>query len=117
MAMADGYAHGTYAQGAGHPAFVNLHSAAGIGHALSNVFTAFRNRTPLVITAGQQARSLLPHALYLFAERPTDLPQPCVKWTSEPARAADVPAAIVQAFAVARTPPFWPTFVSVPVDD
>ncbi len=67
------------ANGAGHPAFVNLHSAAGIGHALSNVFTVFRNRTPLVITAGQQARSLLPHALYLFAERPTDFPQPYVK--------------------------------------
>ena len=51
-----------FAQGSRGPAFVNLHSAAGVGHALGSVFTAFRNQTPLVITAGQQARSLLPLA-------------------------------------------------------
>ena len=46
VAMADGFA-----QGSRRPAFVNLHSAAGVGHALGNVFTAYRNQTPLVITA------------------------------------------------------------------
>ncbi len=112
VAMADGYAQGT-----GRPAFVNLHSAAGVGHALGNLFTAFRNGTPMVVTAGQQARSLLPRAPYLFAERATEFPRPYVKWASEPARAEDVPEAIAHAFAVARTPPFGPTFVSVPVDD
>src|SRR6185369_8871705 len=40
--------------------FVNLHSAAGVGNALGNIYTAHRNQTPLVITAGQQARSILP---------------------------------------------------------
>ena len=112
VAMADGYAQAT-----GRPAFVNLHSAAGVGHSLGNLFTAFRNQTPLVVTAGQQARSLLPRAPYLFAERATEFPRPYVKWASEPARAEDVPDAIAQAFAVARTPPCGPTFVSVPVDD
>ena len=71
VAMADGYAQGT-----GRPAFVNLHSAVGVGHALGNIFTAFRNQTPLVITAGQQARSLLPRAPYLYSERPTEFPPP-----------------------------------------
>lgn len=112
VAMADGFA-----QGSGSPAFVNLHSAAGVGHALGNIFTAFRNQTPLVITAGQQARSLLPRAPYLFAERATEFPQPYVKWANEPARAEDVPTAIAHAFAVALTPPCGPVFVSVPVDD
>ena len=50
VAMADGYA-----QAMRDAAFVNLHSAAGVGHALGSIFTAFRNRTPLVVTAGQQA--------------------------------------------------------------
>jgi hypothetical protein len=54
VGMADGYAQAT-----GRAAFVNLHSAAGLGHALGNLFTAFRNKTPMVVTAGQQARSLL----------------------------------------------------------
>ena len=56
VGMADGYAQATR-----NAAFVNLHSAAGVGHAMGNIFTAFRNRTPLVITAGQQARSILPY--------------------------------------------------------
>ncbi len=112
VAMADGYAQGT-----GRPAFVNLHSAVGVGHALGNIFTAYRNQSPLVITAGQQARSLLPRSPFLFSERATEFPRPYVKWASEPARAADVPDAVAHAFAVANTPPYGPAFVSVPVDD
>ncbi|MGQ3176108.1 MAG: thiamine pyrophosphate-binding protein, partial [Blastomonas fulva] len=54
VAMADGYAQATR-----NAALVNLHSSAGTGHALGNLFTAFKNQTPLVITAGQQARSIL----------------------------------------------------------
>ena len=53
----------------------------------SSIFTAMRNRAPLVITAGQQNRSLLPTEPFLFAEQATELPRPYVKWSSEPARA------------------------------
>lgn len=60
VGMADGYA-----QAARNAAFVNLHSAAGVGHAMGNIFTAFRNRTPMVITAGQQARSIPPFDPFL----------------------------------------------------
>ena len=55
VGMVDGYAQATR-----NAAVVNLHSAAGVGHAMGSIFTAYRNRTPLVITAGQQARSILP---------------------------------------------------------
>jgi benzoylformate decarboxylase len=112
VGMADGYAQAT-----GRPAFVNLHSAAGLGHALGNLFTAFRNKTPLVVTAGQQARSLLRMRPYLFAEDAEQFPKPYVKWSSEPARSEDVPAAIAQAFLTAMQHPRGPTFVSVPSDD
>src|SRR4029453_6526630 len=86
VAMADGYAQAT-----GRAAFVNLHSAVGVGHALGSIFTAMRNRTPLVITAGQQNRALPPTEPFLFAEQATEFPRPYVKWSSEPARAEDVP--------------------------
>jgi benzoylformate decarboxylase len=112
LGMADGYAQATR-----NAAFVNLHSAAGVGHALGNLFTAYKNQTPLVVTAGQQARSILPFEPFLFAERPTEFPQPYVKWAVEPARAEDVPAAIARAYHIAMQPPFGPTFVSIPVDD
>lgn len=112
VAMADGYAQATR-----NAALVNLHSSAGVGHALGNVFTAYKNQTPLVITAGQQARSILGYEPFLFAERATEFPRPFVKWAVEPACAQDVPAAIARAYHVAMEPPCGPTFVSVPVDD
>ncbi|ABD08631.1 benzoylformate decarboxylase [Rhodopseudomonas palustris HaA2] len=112
MAMADGYAQATRNAG-----FVNLHSAAGVGNALGNIYTAFKNQTPLLITAGQQARSLLPLQAFLGAERASEFPRPYVKYSIEPARAEDVPAAIARAYYVAMQPPCGPTFVSVPIDD
>jgi benzoylformate decarboxylase len=112
VAMADGFA-----QARNDAALVNLHSATGVGHALGSIFTAYKNQTPLVITAGQQARSILPFEPFLFSEQAAQLPKPYVKWSNEPARAADVPAAIARAYYVAMQPPRGPTFVSIPVDD
>jgi len=112
LGMADGFAQATR-----NAAMVNLHSSAGVGHALGNLFTAYRNQTPLIVTAGQQARSILPFEPFLFAEQATEFPKPFVKWAVEPARAQDVPAAIARAYYVAMQPPCGPVFVSVPVDD
>ena len=112
IGMADGYAQATR-----NAAFVNLHSAAGVGNALGNIYTAHRNQTPMVITAGQQARSILPLQAFLYAERASEFPRPYVKFAVEPARAEDVPAAIARAYYVAMQPPCGPTFVSVPIDD
>ena len=112
VAMADGFA-----QARGDAALINLHSAIGVGHALGSIFTAYKNQTPLVITAGQQARSILPFEPFLYSEQAAQLPKPYVKWSSEPARAADVPAAIARAYYAAMQPPRGPTFVSIPVDD
>jgi benzoylformate decarboxylase len=112
VAMADGFA-----QARGGAAFVNLHSAIGVGHAVGSLFTAYRNQTPLVVMAGQQARSILPFEPFLYSEQATNLPRPYIKWSCEPARAADVPAAVARAYFTAMQPPRGPTFVSVPADD
>ena len=104
VAMADGYA-----QAGRRAVLVNLHSAGGVGHGLGQVFNAYRQRTPMIVLAGQQARSLLPDRA-VPGRRPT---RPCsrgpyVKWSCEPARAADVPAAIARAHHVATQPPCGP---------
>ena len=112
VGMADGYAQATR-----NATFVNLHSAAGVGHAMGNIFTAFKNRTPMVITAGQQARSLMQLDPFLFSNQATELPKPYVKWSCEPARAQDVPQAIARAYYIAMQEPRGPVFVSVPADD
>jgi benzoylformate decarboxylase len=112
VGMADGYAQATR-----NAAFVSLHSAAGVGNAMGNIFTAFKNRTPMVIMAGQQARSIMPFDPFLFSANAVDLPKPYVKWSVEPARASDAPLAVARAYYIAMTPPRGPVLVSIPVDD
>nr|MCH9761886.1 hypothetical protein [Actinomycetes bacterium] len=110
--MADGYA-----QKSGRPGVASVHTAAGLGNAMASIITAWRNQTPLVVTAGQQTRAMLPTEPYLASPQSTLLPQPYVKWAIEPARAADVPGAMARALLAATTPPCGPTFVSIPEDD
>ncbi len=112
VGMADGHA-----QASGQLGVVNLHSAAGVGHAMGNIYTASKNQAPLLIIAGQQSRSLLLRDPYLFSPEATELPKPHVKWSIEPARAADVPAAIARAAYTALAEPCGPVLVSVPADD
>ncbi|MEL7726773.1 benzoylformate decarboxylase [Achromobacter sp. JD-1] len=112
VGMADGYAQATR-----NASLVNLHSAAGVGNAMGNLFTAYKNRTPMVVVAGQQARGILPFDPFLSSSHAADLPRPYVKWSAEPARAEDVPLAIARAYYLAMMPPRGPVLVSVPVDD
>ena len=112
VAMAD-----VYAQATGKPALVNLHTAAGMGNALGNIESAWYNKAPLVITAGQQTREMLLVEPYLTNVQPHAIAQPFVKWAYEPARAEDVPAALMRAFAIAVQPPMGPVFLSIPMDD
>jgi benzoylformate decarboxylase len=112
VSMADGYAQYT-----GDAAMVSLHSVGGVGHAMGGLATAFRNNTPLVVISGQQSRELLTGEPFLGSVEAANFPKPYVKWSCEPARAADVPAAILRAHQVATSAPCGPTLVSVPADD
>ena len=112
VGLADGFA-----QASRNAAFVNLHSAARVGHAMGNIFTAYKNCTPMVITAGQQAWSILPFDPFLYSNQATELPKPYVKWSVEPARAEDVPLAIARACCIAMQQPRGPVLVSIPADD
>lgn len=112
VGMADGYAQAT-----GRPAHVNLHTAPGTGNGMGNLVTAWHNRTLLIVTAGQQTREMLLIEPRLTSRRATELPQPYVKWSHEPVRAQDVPAALMRAYATAVQPPAGPVFLSLPLDD
>ena len=112
VAMADGFAQAT-----GRPALVNVHTGAGLGNAIGNVITASLNKTPLIVTAGQQTREMLLMEPWLTNVEATMLPRPWVKWAYEPVRAEDVPAAFMRAIATALQPPAGPVFLSLPLDD
>lgn len=115
-AAAVGAADG-FAQANRTPAIVNVHTSAGLSNAMSNILTAYMNRTPLIITAGNQTREMLLMEPWLTNIEPAELPKPWVKWSYEPVRAEDVPAAFMRAYAMAMQPPTGPVFLSVPLDD
>jgi benzoylformate decarboxylase len=112
VGMADGYAQAT-----GRPTHVNLHTAPGVGNAVGGIFNAQANKSPLVITAGQQVRPQITIEANLTNRDATLGPQPYVKWSHEPPRAQDVPGAIGRAIHHAMLPPRGPAFVSIPMDD
>jgi len=112
VAMADGFAQAT-----GRPALVNLHTSAGTGNGMGNIMTAFLNKTPLIITAGQQTREMILCDPMLTNRDETMLPRPYVKWAYQPTRAQDVPGAVMRAYALALQPPAGPVYLSIPLDD
>src|SRR2546423_3735845 len=112
VGMADGYA-----QASGRPTLVNLHTAPGVGNGMGAIFNAQANKTPLVVTAGQQSRSLMTLQANLTNRDAVRMPHPLVKWSYEPPRAEDVPHAIARAAHLAALPPRGPVFVSIPFDD
>src|SRR5215216_5772781 len=111
LGMAEGYA-----KGVGNAALVNLHTAPGLGNAMGALATAYHDKTPLVVTAGQQDRrhvALEP----LLTGRLVELARPYVKRSHEPVRAEDVPKELLRAYHTAMQPPTGPVFVSIPMDD
>ncbi len=112
VAVADGLS-----QSLRRPVLVNLHTGAGTGNAMGAIVTAYLNKTPLIITAGQQTREMLLIEPLLTNIDATLMARPWVKWSYEPARAEDVPAAFMRAHATAIQPPAGPVYLSLPLDD
>jgi benzoylformate decarboxylase len=112
VGMADGYA-----QASRGPGLVNLHTAPGLGNAMGAIFNAQANKSPLLITAGQQVRAQITMQANLTNRDATRVPHPFVKWSYEPPRAQDVPAALARGIHHAMLPPAGPAFVSLPMDD
>src|SRR5262245_48825761 len=110
VGMADGYAQATR-----RPAFLNLHTSAGLGNAIGNLTNAQANRTPLVVTAGQQDRRHLV-ADPLLSGNLTGLARAVSKWTHEVRNASELGTILRRAFADAASSPAGPVFVSIPMD-
>src|SRR3984957_7166237 len=110
VSMADGYA-----QASGKPAFVNLHTAGGLGHGMGAIMNAKIARTPLVITAGQQD---LRHFLAdpQLAADLVGMAAPIAKWCFEPNSLDDLPLILRRAFHNSMSPPRGPVFLSLPMN-
>ena len=110
MAMADGFS-----MASGSLGVVNLHVCPGLGNAMGMLYNAFREGTPLLVTAGQQDRRLAGDAPILGGQ----MVETVTAWTKsavEVQHLADLPSAVRRAVQVALTPPTGPVFLSLPVD-
>lgn len=110
VGMASGYALAT-----GSPALVLLHTTAGFGNAVGAIATARTNKAPLVILVGQQDRRHVASEPFL-AGHLDGLAGTYPVSTRQPARPADVPAAIARAAHEAALHR-GPTVVVVPMSD
>ena len=113
VGMADGFSQAS----GGIPTHVNLHTAPGVGNAMGAIFNAQANKSPLLITAGQQVRAHITMQANLTNRDAIRVPHPFVKWSYEPPRAQDVVAALARGIHHASLPPKGPAFVSLPMDD
>lgn len=111
LGMADGFAQVT-----GRPTLVSLHAAAGSGNAMGALTNAVYARSPLVLMAGQQVRTVVGMEGMLSNVDPTQLMRPLVGWAGEPTCAEDVPRSLAQAVFEAELRR-RPTYLSVPYDD
>lgn len=110
MAMADGY---TLASGT--PGVVNLHISCGLGNAMGMLYNAYREGTPLIVTAGQTDRRLKFEEPILWGDM-VAVARPWTKWAVEIDRVGDIPAAVRRAVQIALSPPTGPVFLSLPLD-
>ncbi len=110
MAIADGYA-----QASGLPGVVNVHICCGLGNAMGMLYNAYREGTPLLLTAGQQDRRLMFEEPILGGDM-VGVVRPWTKWAAEVGRVEDMPSAVRRAVQAAMTPPTGPVFLSLPLD-
>jgi benzoylformate decarboxylase len=104
-----------YAQASGKTAFVNLHVAPGLGNAVGAIYSALKNGSPMVVTAGQQDTRMrlrdpiLGHDLAAIAA-------PVTKWSVQVERADELGPVLQRAFKIANEAPAGPVFVALPID-
>ena len=110
VGMADGYASVTR-----RPAFVNLHTVAGVGNGMGNLANARTNMAPLVVTAGQPdlrqdlADPFLGGDTHAIAE-------PVAKWSRRVNSPLEIAPLLRRAFHDAASPPRGPVFVGLPTN-
>jgi benzoylformate decarboxylase len=110
MAMADGYSMASRSLGV-----VSLHISCGLGNAMGMLYNAYREGTPLLVTAGQQDRRLQFEEPILGGDM-VSVARPWTKWAVEVNRVEDLPVALRRAAQTALTPPTGPVFMSLPMD-
>jgi Thiamine pyrophosphate-requiring enzymes [acetolactate synthase, pyruvate dehydrogenase (cytochrome), glyoxylate carboligase, phosphonopyruvate decarboxylase] len=94
---------------------VNLHTIHGIGNSIAFLFSALKDKVPMIVTIGQQDRR---HSFYdpLLYGPNSEVSKPVVKDVLTPSISSDVPKMLLRAWKIAKTYPYGPVALVLPMD-
>lgn len=105
----------SYAQYSGRPSIVNLHTMPGVANSMAFIHTAKQNRSPVIVTAGQQDTRHAYYEPFLWHDL-GGLVGDAVKYKYEVKNPDDIEKALKRAYSISLEPPMGPVFVSFPMD-
>ena len=111
VAMADGYA-----RAGGRVGVVGLHTSVGTMNGMSQMFNAYHDRSPVVVTAGHKDRRVLAEDGFCAIPDLASLVRGFTKWSWQSLSAEAVASDLARALRVAAAPPPGPTYLAVPED-
>ncbi|HET9001332.1 MAG TPA: thiamine pyrophosphate-binding protein, partial [bacterium] len=109
VAMADGYARAS-----GRVGVVGLHTSVGTMNGMSQIFNAYHDRSPVVVTAGHKDRRVLAEDGFCALPELASLLRGFTKWSWQSLSAEAVASDLARALRVAVAPPPGPTYLAVP---
>ena len=111
VSMADGYARVT-----GRPGVVGLHTSVGTLNGASQIYNAFRDGSPVVVTAGHKDRTVLSEDGFCAHPHLPEAVRPFTKWAHQTLSAAELGGDLWRALHLAMTPPAGPSYLAIPED-
>jgi benzoylformate decarboxylase len=111
VSMADGYARVT-----GGPGVVGLHTSVGTLNGASQIYNAYRDSSPVVVTAGHKDRTVLSADGFCAHPHLPEVVRLFTKWAHQTLSTAELGADLWRALHAAMTPPAGPAYLAVPED-
>ncbi|HUY29876.1 MAG TPA: thiamine pyrophosphate-binding protein [Acidimicrobiales bacterium] len=111
VAMADGYARVS-----GSPGVVGLHTTVGTMNGMSQLFNAYRDQSPVVMTAGHKDRAVLAEDAFCATPDLASLLRGFTKSAWQTLSARSIGADLRRALQAAMAPPRGPAFLALPED-
>ena len=111
VSMADGFARVT-----GRPGVVGLHTTVGTLNGASQIYNAYRDHSPVVVTAGHKDRTVLSEDGFCAHPHLPEAVRPFTKWAHQTLSTAELGSDLWCALHVAMTPPLGPTYLAIPED-
>ena len=111
ISMADGYY-----QTSGKPAFVNVHAMPGTAQTAGQLYNAYHDRAPMVVTAGMSDNTIFNDESPLAptaGSTQSDVTKTFTKIAWDVRQPGSIPVALRRAFKVASTPPGGPIFLAI----